>query len=197
MRLLVDRIKKDAVYLGEGIVKMDSFLNHQVDVDLAEKMAEAFCARFAPLASVTKILTAETSGIPAAMFVAKQLGVPLLFARKKKSLLMQEAVYTASAMSRTKQVQSTLFVSETFLGAQDSVLIIDDFLATGQTIQALVSIVTQSGAALQGIGCIAEKPQEGGRAQLRALSLVGEALPIHSLATIQWQDESLIIQSGS
>jgi len=191
MQILVDRIKQDAQYLGKGIIKMDSFLNHQVDVELAEQMATAFCQRFSALPAVTKVITVETSGIPVAVFVAKQLGVPMLFARKSKSLLMKENYYTAETVSRTRQTKTGLYISGEYLTAEDDVLFIDDFLATGQSSIALMDIIEQSGAKVHGLGYIVEKPQEGGRKKLERYEV-----QIESLAAVTWQDDVLEVSVG-
>ncbi len=191
MQQLVDRIERDANYLGRGIIKMDSFLNHQVDVELAEQMAEAFCARFSELPAVTKVITVETSGIPVAVFVARQLGVPLLFARKSKSLLMQENYYTAETVSRTRQTKTSLYISGDYLTADDDVLFIDDFLATGQSSIALMDIIKQSKAKVHGLGYIIEKPQEGGREQLAHFGV-----QIESLAAVTWEGDELKVSVG-
>jgi len=191
MQQLVDRIERDANYLGRGIIKMDSFLNHQVDVEWAEQMAEAFCARFSELPAVTKVITVETSGIPVAVFVARQLGVPLLFARKSKSLLMQENYYTAETVSRTRQTKTSLYISGDYLTADDDVLFIDDFLATGQSSIALMDIIKQSKAKVHGLGYIIEKPQEGGREQLAHFGV-----QIESLAAVTWEGDELKVSVG-
>jgi len=191
MQLLVDRIQNNASYLGNGIIKMDSFLNHQVDIELAEKMGEAFCERFSSLPSVTKVLTVETSGIPVAVFVAKLLGVPMLFARKSKSLLMQERYYSAETISRTRQTKTGIYVSSDYLKPEDDVIFIDDFLATGQSSLALMDIIKQSGATLHAMGYIVEKPQEKGRERL-----AGFGVPIESLASVSWQDDQFSVTSG-
>lgn len=191
MQKLVDRIERDANYLGKGIIKMDSFLNHQVDIELAEQMAEEFCMRFSGLPAVTKVITVETSGIPVAVFVARQLGVPMLFARKSKSLLMQENYYTAETVSRTRQTKTGLYISGEYLTVNDDVLFIDDFLATGQSSIALMDIIKQSGAKVHGLGYIIEKPQEGGRQKLAHFGV-----QIESLAAVTWQDDELKISFG-
>lgn len=191
MQRLVDRIEQDANYLGKGIIKMDSFLNHQVDVELAEQMAEEFCTRFSELPAVTKVITVETSGIPVAVFVARQLGVPMLFARKSKSLLMQENYYTAETVSRTRQTKTGLYISGEYLTADDDILFIDDFLATGQSSIALMEIIRQSGAKVHGLGYIVEKPQEGGREKLAQFGV-----QIESLATVTWQGDALKVLVG-
>ena len=191
MQRLVDRIERDANYLGKGIIKMDSFLNHQVDVELAEQMAEEFCMRFSELPAVTKVITVETSGIPVAVFVARQLGVPMLFARKSKSLLMQENYYTAETVSRTRQTKTGLYISGEYLTADDDILFIDDFLATGQSNIALMEIIRQSGAKVHGLGYIVEKPQEGGREKLAQFGV-----QIESLATVTWQGDALKVLVG-
>ncbi len=186
MKELIQRIEADASYLGDGIVKMDSFLNHQVDVSLCEQMGKHFFNKFeqSDVKGITKIITAETSGIPAALFTAQQYGVPLLFARKSVSAVMNEVYYFAKTVSRTKGNETNLFISKRFIDDSDVVVIVDDFLATGQTLSALSNIIGESGAKLAAIGCIVEKPQEQGREKLHHLDV-----PIISLAKVTWQGQ--------
>ncbi len=188
MQMLLDRIRKDGEYIGDGIVKLDSFLNHQVDAKLTYKMGEEFVRRFNELSirGITKIVTAEVSGIPAALIAAYILDVPLVFARKHQSAVMTDVYYMAQARSRTKGNETNLMVSKKYLNDTDQVVIIDDFLATGSTLAALCSLVVESGAQLRGIGCIIEKPQEEGRGKLAHLDV-----PIVTLARINWQGNEL------
>ncbi len=192
MELLLERIRTDAEYIGDGIIKLDSFLNHQVDAGLTYKMAEEFLRLFDKhsVTGTNKIVTAEVSGIPAALMVSLILDVPLLFARKHKSATMTDIYYMAQARSRTRGNDVNLMVAKKFLGADDKVLLIDDFLATGSTLKALCSLIKESGAELQGIGCVIEKPQESGREELTQFNV-----PIESLAKISWDDETLILNS--
>ncbi len=192
MQKLLDRIRQDGEYVGDGIVKLDSFLNHQIDSQLSHEMGEEFVRRFQLLGvtNVNKIVTAEVSGIPSALITAYILNVPLLYARKHRSAVMTDVYYMAQARSRTKANEVNLMISRKYLSADDNVLIIDDFLATGSTLTALCSIVVESGASIQGIGCVIEKPQENGRAALEKFSV-----PIVTLAKINWEGIELCLSS--
>ena len=192
MQELVERIKRDGVYVGGGIIKVDAFLNHQLDAGLMGRIGRELAHRFADagVVGVTKILTAESSGIPPALCAAQVLNVPLIYARKKTPLTMSKQVYYAEAPSRTKGGMVPLMVSPDYLGAADRVLIIDDFLATGQTLLALVDIVRQSGAVLCGVGCVVEKVFEPGRAAVAAVFPHG---PILSLAQINITEGELVV----
>ncbi len=188
MQELIDRIRTEGVHVGGGIVKLDGFLNHQVDPGLTRRMGEVFVERLCPESapSPTKIVTAEVSGIPSGLATADRLGVPLLYARKHQSSVMTDVYYFAQANSRTKGVEVNLLISRKYLGAGDRVLIIDDFLATGSTISALASLVEASGATLSGIGCVIEKPHENGRSRLAHLGV-----PIETLARIEFDGDTL------
>ncbi len=186
MKELVERIKTEGRHIGGGIVKVDSFLNHQVDVALSDRMGECFVRHFDHYGPFTKVLTAETSGIPPALATARLLRIPLVFARKRGSALMQDDDFQAKAVSRTRQSSTTLRVARRFLTVEDQVLIIDDFLASGSTLSALAEIINQAGARLTGIGCVIEKPGEQGRERLAALDV-----PIISLAKIDVDGDAL------
>lgn len=188
MQALIDRIRQDAVYLGKGIVKVDGFINHQIDPVLTAGMGEAFAARFAACGA-TRVITAEVSGIPPALATAMALNVPLIYARKQRPATLTEPCYTAPTTSRTKGNTVDLQVSSRYLHADDKVLIIDDFLATGTTLNAMVSIIAQSGATLVGIGCVVEKMWEGGRETLRDVQV-----PIESLAKLHLVDERIVVE---
>ena len=179
MDLLKQRIREEGEYLGNGILKIDSVVNQQVDAELMLEAGAEFARRFADQGP-TRVLTAEVSGIIPAMTTAYALGVPIVFARKHKPITMQDPTFVEFAPSHTKGSETALMVSSEFLRPDDRVLIIDDFLATGQTIAALVRIVQEAGATLVGIGALIEKSFEGGRAMLKALVDV----PIVSLAII-------------
>ncbi len=176
---LKERIRRDGRHLGRGILKVDSFLTHQVDLALMQRAGQQMAQLFAA-AGATKVLTAEISGIAPAAFTAAALGIPMIYARKVRPVTMPDAVYEEKAPSHTKGTMVSLIVSPEFLGPCDRVLIIDDFLATGQTIAALARIVQASGARLVGIGSCIEKRFEGGRALLQPLNV-----PIHALALIE------------
>lgn len=176
---LRERIAREGRNLGRGILKVDSFINHQVDANLMMAVGRELGRRFAHVGA-SKVLTAEISGIAPALTTALALGVPVIYARKTKPITMPENVYRETAPSHTKGHMVELLVSPEVLQGHDRVLIVDDFLATGQTIAALARIVHQSGATLVGIGTVIEKTFEGGRAYLESLYQV----PIESLVTI-------------
>jgi len=188
MQELIERIKNEGEHIGGGIVKVDSFLNHQVDPTITERMAAEMEARFRNqgISDITRVLTAEVSGIPVALQVAKQFGAQLIYARKSQSHTMTGTYYVAETVSRTRGTISDLMVDRRFLGPTDQVLVIDDFLATGATLRALSSLVDESRAQLCGIGCAIEKPSEGGRAALADLEV-----PIVTLAKILFGDSGL------
>ncbi|KAA3626447.1 MAG: xanthine phosphoribosyltransferase [Proteobacteria bacterium] len=188
MQELIDRIKREGIHVGGGIVKLDGFLNHQVDAGLTERMGAEFCTRFGNMLSrpPTKIVTAEVSGIPTALATARLFEVPMLYARKHQSSVMTDVYYFAQTTSRTKGGEVNLLISKHYLGSGDHVLIIDDFLATGSTIRALASIVDASGAELLGIGCVVEKPFEKGRERLADLDVC-----IETLARIEFDGDKL------
>ncbi len=188
MRELIDKIRNEGEHVGGGIVKVDSFLNHQVDPGLTERMAIEMAARLRAdgIGKTSRVLTAEVSGIPVALHVAAQFGARLLYARKSQSRTMTGTYYVAEAVSRTRGTVSDLMVDRRFLGPEDDVLIVDDFLATGATLSALSSLVHESGATLQGIACVIEKPTERGRDVLSDLNV-----PIITLAKIVFDGNEL------
>lgn len=181
MKALVERIRLEGRNLGRGILKVDGFINHQLDPALSMAMGEEFARRFAAagVTGITKIITAEVSGIAPALTTGIVLGVPVIYARKTRPITMKSGTYQAQAPSHTKGGVVDLIISPEYLLPQDRVLLIDDFLATGKTISALATLVAQCGATLCGIGCLIEKDFEGGRQQLAALGV-----PIVSLALI-------------
>ncbi|OJG60091.1 xanthine phosphoribosyltransferase [Enterococcus mundtii] len=170
VRELVERINKDGQVLGEGVLKVDSFVTHQVDPVLMEQMGQRFAEVFKEQ-GITKVVTIEASGIAPALFAAKELGVPMIFARKAKSLTMDEELLTASVYSFTKQVTSTISISRKFLSSEDKVLIIDDFLANGQAAKGLIELCQQAGASVEGIGIVIEKSFQDGRQLLEEMGL--------------------------
>ena len=188
MQELIEKIEQEGEHVGGGIVKVDSFLNHQVDPGLTQRMAAEMGARLRDrgIGEISRVLTAEVSGIPVALLVAAQFGARLIYARKSQSRTMTGTYYVAEAVSRTRGTVSDLMVDRRFLNASDQVLIIDDFLATGATLSALSRLVRESGASLRGIGCVIEKPSEGGRAVLADLDV-----PVITLAKIIFGDEGL------
>jgi len=178
MKLLEDRILKDGIGMGTEIVKVDSFLNHQVDVELTDKIGEEFARLFADCGA-TKVLTVEASGIPAAMATARALGnLPFVFAKKSIPNTMTEGAYTAPVRSFTKGTFATIRVAKAFLNAEDKVLIIDDFLATGEAGIGLLDLVRQAGAKCVGFGAVVEKEWQGGARRLEDLGYRVESLAI-------------------
>jgi len=176
---LQERIEAEGENLGKGILKIDSFLNHQVDAELMEKVGREIESTFRG-ADPTLILTAEVSGIVPAVMVALAMdNLPVLYARKHKPITMREPVYIEMAPSHTKGNEVNLMVSPEFLNEHHRVLIVDDFLASGKTIEALARIVKNADATLVGIAAVVEKSFEGGR---EFLSHWG--VPIKAMATI-------------
>jgi len=186
MQKLKDKILSEGKYLGRGILKVDSFMNHQIDPALMKEIGQEFANRFKSV-NATRILTAETSGIAPALACAMILELPLVFARKHKPVTMAANPFTERAESHTKGSVVDLIVSPEYLKPEDRVIILDDFLASARTITALVNIVATSGATLVGIGAVIEKTFEGGRAALTHLNI-----PIESLAAIKSFDNEQI-----
>lgn len=178
MDALRRRVLQEGSHLGRGIVKVDSFINHQVDAPLMVEAGRELAQRFAPLAP-NKVLTAEISGIAPALCAGLALEVPIIYARKSRPITMPQVVYRRTAPSHTKGGEVELLVSPEVLQAGDRVLIVDDFLASGQTLLALVGLVEDAGAELVGIGVVIEKRFEGGRDALTHLQV-----PIESLVCI-------------
>jgi xanthine phosphoribosyltransferase len=192
MEALKERIRREGKNLGRGILKVDSFINHQVDPALMLAVGGALAAHFGAL-GITKVLTAEISGIAPALTTALALGIPVVYGRKTKPITMPESVYVATAPSHTKGQEVKLMVSPEFLNRTDKVLIIDDFLATGDTIMALVRLAQNAGAEVVGVGAVIEKSFEGGRAKLEAMGL-----RVRSLAVIaRMTDDEIIFAEGT
>ncbi|MDH7486421.1 MAG: xanthine phosphoribosyltransferase [Anaerolineae bacterium] len=187
MRELKERIRREGKNLGRGILKVDSFINHQVDPMLMLAVGQAMAARFYSR-EVTKVLTAEISGIAPALTTALALQVPVVYARKTKPVTMHPNAIVVTAPSHTKGQEVKLMVSPEFLGPGDRVLIIDDFLASGQTINALVKLAQLAGATIVGIGAVIEKAFEHGREELAHLDV-----PIEALAVITSMDGGKIV----
>jgi xanthine phosphoribosyltransferase len=191
MEALKERIRREGQNLGNGILKVDSFINHQVDPALMLAVGGALAAHFGAL-GITKVLTAEISGIAPALTTALALGVPVVYGRKTKPITMPNTVFTQSAPSHTKGQEVRLMVSPEFLGPKDKVLIVDDFLATGHTILALIRLAEEAGAEVIGVGAVIEKSFEGGRARLEAMGL-----RVRSLAVIKaMTDDEIIFAEG-
>jgi xanthine phosphoribosyltransferase len=184
---LEDRILRDGKVLGGGILKVDSFVNHQVDPLLMDACGREFARLFASVGA-TKILTAEISGIAPAVTTAIHLGLPVVYARKHKPITMPDQVYLTLAPSHTKGRMVELIVSPEYLANGEKVLIIDDFLASGQTILGLARLAEASGSKIVGVGALIEKLFEGGREALQSLGV-----PVHSLACITAMDDDTVV----
>lgn len=177
MNFLEERIKKDGIVKHGNVLKVDSFLNHQMDIALMEEIGREFKRRFADK-NVTKVLTIEASGIAIAAFVAKEFGVPMVFAKKSKSINIDGDMYVAEVESFTHKNKNRVIVSKKFLSEGEHVLIIDDFLANGCALQGLISITESAGAVVEGCGIAIEKGfQYGGRA-IRNMGYHVESLAI-------------------
>lgn len=175
MDIFKERILKEASVVNPGVLKLDSLLNHGVDPQLTMEMGKEFARRFAG-ETITKVITVEASGIPVAFATALELGVPLIFARRKKTLLAETDAYIERVPSFTKGIVTDLIVSRDLLHADDSVLFIDDIIANGDAARGLIKIVEQSGAKLVGIGIVLEKSFQAGGRTLRELGFRLETL---------------------
>lgn len=177
MKLLKDRIRKEGLILSDTVLKVDSFLNHQVDTALALEIGKELASRFADK-PITKVLTIEASGIQFAMAAGIALNVPFVYAKKKKAVTQSEQVYSASVHSFTRQETYQVTVSRNYLGPEDKVLIVDDFLATGAALVGLVQIVREAGAELAGVGCVIEKGFQEGRGLLEQMNVNVQSLAV-------------------
>ncbi len=178
LQMLKDRIQREGKNLGNGILKVDGFINHQVDPILMDACGREFASCFQGVGA-TKILTAEISGIAPALTTAHHLGLPVVYARKHKPITMPDQVFLTLTPSHTKGRIVELIISPEYLGTGERVVVIDDFLATGATIMGLVRLAQTAGASIVGIGALIEKTFEGGRQALQYLGV-----PIVSLVTI-------------
>lgn len=184
MEILKEKIRKDGKVKGQGILKVDSFLNHQLDVALFEEMGKEFAKRFKGK-EVNKILTIETSGIAIATCVAKNFGYcPVVFGKKYVSLNLDNDIYSSDVYSYTKQQAYKIMVSKKYISKGDNVLIIDDFLANGKAVEALVDVVNQAGANLIGVGIAIEKGFQCGGKNIRE-----EGIHLESLAIVEEMSE--------
>ncbi|WP_026694871.1 xanthine phosphoribosyltransferase [Peribacillus kribbensis] len=177
MELLKNKIRDDGIVLSENVLKVDSFLNHQMDPELMKEIGKEFAGRFRD-EPVTKVLTIESSGIGPGIMTALYLGVPLIFARKKKSLTLTEDLLTAPVYSFTKQEQYEIAVSAKFLDSDDHILVIDDFLANGQAAIGLINVIKEAEAKLAGVGIVIEKGFQEGGSILRERGVRVESLAI-------------------
>ena len=183
MELLKQRIRKDGIVKGNDVLKVDSFLNHQMDVALFEEIGKEFLRRFDGC-GVNKILTIEASGIGIACVTAQFFHCPVIFAKKSKTKNIAGEVYTTKVKSFTHGNVSDVIVAKQFLGPEDTVLIIDDFLANGAALEGLIDLVRQSGAQLAGAGIVIEKAFQPGGDRLRA-----KGVRVESLARVKSMSE--------
>ena len=171
MKLLEERILEDGIIINNDILKVDSFLNHQIDVSLTRELAKEIASLFKGL-GVNKILTIETSGLPLSFAVAEEMGnLPLVFGKKSKSLTVGNDVYKAEIKSFTRNINSTVIVAQKYLKPSDTVLIVDDFLAEGNASLGLLNLCNQANAKVVGVAVAIEKGFQGGRNKLEALGL--------------------------
>ena len=177
MNFLEERIVKDGVVKPGNVLKVDSFLNHQMDIALMEEIGREFKRRFNDK-PVTKVMTIEASGIGIAAFVAREFGVPMVFAKKSKSINIDGEMYVAEVTSFTHKNSNQVIVSKRFLDAEDHLLIIDDFLANGCALQGLIAIAESSGATIEGLGIVIEKGFQVGGTVIRNLGYQLESLAI-------------------
>lgn len=186
MQRLKDRILSEGRVIGTSILKVDSFLNHQIDPRFTMEMGRELASRFAG-EGITRVLTVEASGIAVAMATGLALGVPVVFAKKGRASTQNAGVYSAQVYSFTRQESVGIFVSGRFLGPGDTVLIVDDFLAHGEALGGMAEIVFQAGSRLAGAGIVIEKVFQGGGEKLR-----GQGVRIESLAAIMEMSEENI-----
>ncbi|WP_096273553.1 xanthine phosphoribosyltransferase [Paucisalibacillus globulus] len=177
MELLKQVIMEKGKVLSEDVLKVDSFLNHQIDPELMKQIGREFADRFKE-AGITKVLTIESSGIPPAIMIGLELGVPVVFARKRKSLTLVDDLLTAKVHSFTKKETNEISVSKEYLNEEDIVLVIDDFLANGQAVRGLMEIIKQAKATLTGVGIVIEKGFQAGGDLLREQGVRVESLAI-------------------
>lgn len=178
MKLLEDRIKKDGMVIGKDILKVDSFLTHQVDIPLMKMIGQRFADVYASN-DITKVVTVEASGIAPALYTAEALKVPMVFAKKAKNITMDDEVLTTKVFSFTKQLTSTISISKKLISSDDNILIVDDFLANGQATLGLLELMEQAKTEVVGIGIVIEKSFQVGRHLLQE-----KKIPLVSLARI-------------
>jgi xanthine phosphoribosyltransferase len=187
LNALLERIRRDGRNLGNGILKVDGFINHQVDPGLMDACGKELAARFAGVGA-TKVLTAEISGIAPALMTARYLALPVVYARKTKPITMPDQVFLTLAPSHTKGRMVELIISPEYLAGHEKILIIDDFLASGATIMGLVRLAQTAGAQVVGIGALIEKVFEGGRDFLKPLDI-----PVESLVCITSMEDGQVV----
>ena len=162
MHALEQKILDEGIVLSDQVLKVDAFLNHQIDPQLMKEIGIEFARRFKDQ-GITKIITIEASGIAPAIMAGLELGVPVIFARKYQSLTLKDDLYRSKVFSFTKQTESTIAISNKHIGAQDKALVIDDFLANGQAALGLIDVIHQAGAEVVGVGIVIEKSFQTGR----------------------------------
>ena len=187
MKLLEERIIADGKVIGDDILKVDMFLNHQIDVHLLQEIGKEFKRRFDGC-NINKILTIEASGIGIACITAQYFSVPVVFAKKGANRNVGDNIYKADVYSFTKGVTTTIGISKDYLGPDDRVLIIDDFMANGKAVHGLINIINQAGATVEGIGIVIEKGFQPGGDALRSLGY-----RVESLAVIKSIDNGKIV----
>ena len=175
MKLLKEKIEKEGKVLSDVVLKVDSFLNHQIDPLLMKEIGEEFANRYSN-DIITKVLTIESSGIAPATFLGLTIGAPVVFARKRKSLTLTDNLYSSKVHSFTKNETNEISVSKNFLCAEDNVIIIDDFLANGEAVKGLLDIAEQAGATVVGVGIVIEKGFQDGGKLLREKGICIESL---------------------
>ncbi|MFB7117570.1 xanthine phosphoribosyltransferase [Bacillus tropicus] len=186
MKVLQEKILNEGKVLSGDVLKVDAFLNHQIDPVLMQEIGKEFAKRFKE-ENITKIVTIESSGIAPAVMAALELGVKVIFARKRKSLTLQDNMYVASVYSFTKQETNEISLSRNHIDESDRVLIIDDFLANGQAALGLMSLVEQAGASIAGLGIVIEKAFQDGGKKLRE-----QGVRVESLAEIVSLDNNAV-----
>ena len=182
MKFLEDRIKKDGIVKAGNVLKVDSFLNHQIDVELMDMLGSEFKKYFYQK-KITKILTIEASGIGIACLTARYFQVPVLFAKKTQTVVQDDDKYSSQVYSYTHKCSNNIFISKKYMNSSDHVLIIDDFLANGAACMGLIDIVKQAGATLEGAGICVEKGFQDGGKKLRDMGI-----DVQSLAIVESMD---------
>ncbi|MFY0519922.1 xanthine phosphoribosyltransferase [Lysinibacillus sphaericus] len=177
MKLLHDKIMQEGKVLSSSVLKVDSFLNHQIDPQLMKEIGHEFANRFSDQI-ITKVLTIESSGIAPSVMLGLEIGAPVVFARKRKSLTLSDNLYSSKVHSFTKNETNDISVSRSFLNADDNVLIVDDFLANGEAVKGLLDIAAQAGANVVGVGIVIEKGFQDGGKLLREQGIRVESLAI-------------------
>ncbi|MCI8300371.1 MAG: xanthine phosphoribosyltransferase [Lachnospiraceae bacterium] len=186
MELLKDKIKQDGIAVNEHILKVDSFINHQIDPELMQKMGEDIATHFKNQ-NITKVATIESSGIAPALMTASALGVPLIILKKQPSKILNQDLYQTVVTSFTKETNYELTLSKKYINAQDHVLIVDDFLANGEAATAALRLLRMSHATIAGLAVLIEKSFQPGHAKLAA-----QGIEVYALAQIEEMSENYI-----